>query len=70
MKKTLKKGDRQVLLGAQERSVLVYTINDYLDRNKKTKETNHIIKRSCSYLEKIMGKLLLKKRCGHCGNWI
>ena len=70
MKKTRKKGERDISLGAQERSVLISAIDEYLDTHKKDIKTNHIIRRSCTYLNKIMSKLLRKKRCTHCGVWI
>lgn len=70
MKKKLKKGSRSIETNSQERSVLIGVINEYIDSYKKRAMTNHIIKRQITYLEKTLGKLLMKKRCTHCGNWI
>jgi hypothetical protein len=69
-KKEMKKGERMIAMGAQERYILVHIINQYIDQNKKAAQNNHILKRQLTYLDKTISKLLRKKRCVHCGNWI
>jgi hypothetical protein len=65
-----KKGHYSLELCAQERSILISILIGWQNAFKKLSKTNATCNRDNAYVEKLLSRLLGKKRCVHCGEWM